>query len=77
VLIKKEDKKNLACSLNELSDDSFEFVYERYYEDMSYEAIAEKHGLSREAAKKRVYRSVDKLKEIFERKEKTNDKTVY
>ena len=76
-LIKKEDKKNLAGSLNELGDDNFEFVYERYYEDMSYEAIAEKHELSREAAKKRVYRSVDKLKEIFERKEKTNDKTVY
>ena len=70
-LIKKEDKKNLVSSLNELDDNSFEFVYEHYYEDMSYEAIAEKHGLSREAAKKRVYRGFDKLKEIFDRKEKT------
>ena len=69
-LIKKEDKKNLISSLNELDDNNFEFVYEYYYEDMNYEAIAEKHGLSKEAAKKRVYRSVDKLKKIFERKKK-------
>ena len=70
-LIKKEDKKNLVSSLNELDDNNFVFIYEHYYKDMNYEAIAEKHGLSREAAKKRVYRSFDKLKEIFDRKEKT------
>lgn len=66
----KIDKALLLKSLNDLDEEHSIYIYEYYYKKMSYEQIAEKHGLSKEAAKKRVYRSIEKLKEIFKRKER-------
>ena len=64
------DRALLLDSLNDLDEKNSIYIYEYYYKKMSYEQIAKKHGLSNEAAKKRVYRSIEKLKEIFKRKER-------
>ena len=42
---------------------------EYYFEELPITQIAEKHGISVEAAYKRVYRSLDRLKKIFMKQE--------
>ena len=55
----------LIESLDDLDEKYSVYIREHYYEGMAYEEIAEKHGITKEVAKKRVYRSVDKLRKIF------------
>ena len=71
-LIKKYDMKILMESLSELDDKYSIYIKEYYYRKMSYEQIAIHHKISKEAAKKRVYRSRDKLTDLFEKKEGEN-----
>ena len=41
------------------------YLKDYFWEDMTFQQIAEQHGISKEAAKKRVYRSINKLREQF------------
>ena len=67
-LLDKYDLIELWASLEKMDDKNLAYIQEYYFEDMTFEKIANKHGISKEAAKKRVYRSVAKLKKIFLRR---------
>ncbi len=68
VLIRKFDRIKLIESLEQLDEKHKVFLREYYYDELSMKQIAQKHGISEEAAKKRVHRSVNKLQKIFLKK---------
>jgi RNA polymerase sigma-70 factor (ECF subfamily) len=64
-----EDKAReelLQSCLPELSPEIRELLVLRYYQNLSFESIAEITGLSLSAVKMRVYRGLEKLKKIME-----------
>ena len=64
-----EDKAReelLQSCLPELSPDIRELLVLRYYQNLSFESIAEITGLSVSAVKMRVYRGLEKLRKIME-----------
>ena len=67
-ILRKYDRIRLLEALGSLDDKYAEYIKDYYYEDMSIRQIAEKHNIKDDAAKKRIYRSVDKLREIFMKK---------
>ena len=68
-IIKRYDLSILLESLMELDKKYSVYIDEYYYKKMSYEQIARKHKITKEAAKKRVYRSIRKLTEKFRKME--------
>lgn len=71
-IIKRYDLSILLESLMELDKKYSVYIDEYYYKKMSYEQIATEHKITKEAAKKRVYRSIRKLTEKFREKEYKN-----
>lgn len=59
------DRKLLLKALGKLDRKYAEIIEEYYYEELTAVQIAEKHGISEDAAYKRLYRAVDRLKAIF------------
>ncbi|SEO06160.1 RNA polymerase sigma factor, sigma-70 family [Mucilaginibacter gossypiicola] len=67
VLIRKERLSQLQASLekalSQMSDKQREVIYLKYYEDMSYEEIAEMMDITTKGAYKLLYRALDSLRE--------------
>lgn len=64
-LLKKYDLIELWNSLDKMDDKNLVYIQEFYFADMTIQDIANKHKISEAAAKKRVYRSLVKLRKIF------------
>ena len=64
-LFAKYDRLKVLSSLEKMEDNDKIYIKEYFYEELAGKKIAEKHGISEQAAWKRIYRSIDKLKEIF------------
>jgi RNA polymerase sigma-70 factor (ECF subfamily) len=62
---RKEREEKLESCLQELSPDLRELLVLRFYQGLSFEAIAEITGLSPSAIKMRVYRALEKLQKII------------
>ncbi|MDI6743414.1 MAG: RNA polymerase sigma factor [Smithella sp.] len=62
----KAREELLQSCLPELSPDIRELLILRYYQNLSFESVAEITGLSVSAVKMRVYRGLEKLKKIME-----------
>jgi len=65
-LIHEQRVRHLNMCLNRLSDNLKEAVVLRFYQELSFEEIAEISGLSLGAAKMRAYRGLEKLRELME-----------
>ena len=59
------DRELLLKALGKLDRKYAEIIEEYYYVELTAVQIAEKHGISEDAAYKRLYRAVDRLKVIF------------
>ena len=68
-IIRGYDRIRLYESLEKLDIKYSEYIEEYYLEELSITQIAEKHDISVEAAYKRIYRSLDRLKKIFMKQE--------
>ena len=64
-LFAKYDRIKVLNSLMKLDRKYSVYIKDYYFKRLSGKQIAEKHGISEDAAYKRIYRSVEKLKEIF------------
>ena len=64
-LFRRYDRIKLLESLKKLDGKKRSFILDRFYGKMSMKQIAEKHGISEEATKKRVSRSLDELRKIY------------
>ena len=64
-LFYKFDRELLLKALDKLDRKYVGIIEEYYYEELTAPQIAEKHGISEDAAYKRLYRAVEKLKVIF------------
>lgn len=62
---RKEREEELESCLRELSTELRELLILRFYQGISFEAIAEITGLSTSAIKMRVYRGLEKLRECI------------
>ncbi|MCX5849010.1 MAG: sigma-70 family RNA polymerase sigma factor [Deltaproteobacteria bacterium] len=62
----KEKVEKLENCLHKLSPEIRELLVLRFYQGLSFEAIAEITGLSQSAVKMRVYRGLEKLQKDFE-----------
>ena len=65
MIIRDDERTMIFEAVKKLNKKYSVYLREYFWENMSMSQIAEKHGSSKEAAKKRVYRSVDKLREQF------------
>lgn len=65
--LKKEKEKQLEICLLKLSPELRELLVMRFYQRLSFEEISEITGLSQGAVKMRVYRGLEKLKEMMEK----------
>jgi RNA polymerase sigma-70 factor, ECF subfamily len=63
----KEDILQLSISLNKLPLTIREAVILKYYQDLSFEDVAEILKISLSGAKMRVYRGLEKLKKLMEK----------
>jgi RNA polymerase sigma-70 factor (ECF subfamily) len=63
----EEREELLEICLVKLSPEIRELLVLRYYQGLSFEAVAEITGLSLSAVKMRVYRGLEKLQKYFER----------
>jgi RNA polymerase sigma-70 factor (ECF subfamily) len=63
----EEREELLKISLVKLSPEIRELLVLRYYQGLSFEAVAEITGLSVSAVKMRVYRGLEKLQKYFEK----------
>lgn len=61
------DRTVLLKALEKLPPKHMKYIRDRYYENMTMQQVAEKYGITEDAAKKRVYRSLDKLKVLYEK----------
>ena len=61
--VEEENRKKLEASINKLSSRQREAVYLRFYQDLSYEEIAEVLQIEVGGTYKLIYRALDKLKE--------------
>ena len=68
VLDKLEREEFLRC-LEKLGKENAKIIKDYYCEELTFRQIADKYGLNEDAAKKRVYRSLEKLRKSFLRKE--------
>ena len=67
-LFRKHDRIRLLEVLGKLDDKYSVYIQEHFFESLTMRQIAERHGIREEAAKKRVQRSVEKLKDMFFKK---------
>ena len=65
-LMRDQKVKRLNVCLHRLSDTLKEAVVLRFYQELSFEEIAEITGLSLSAAKMRAYRGLEKIREMME-----------
>ncbi len=65
-MVGDQTMRDLEICLNCLSDNLREMVVMRFYQELSFEDIARISGLSLSAAKMRVYRGLEKLRELME-----------
>ena len=63
------DIENLREAIEEMGEEENVYIREFYYEGLTARQIAERHDISLAAAWKRLYRSIDKLRKIFNKKE--------
>ena len=68
MLLKKYEVIELLETMDSLSEKHRKYIEEYFYEELTMKQIAEKHGISEDAAKKRVYRSIDSLRKIYLKK---------
>ncbi|MCB9893642.1 MAG: RNA polymerase sigma factor [Planctomycetes bacterium] len=68
-LVAAEDKEQLMAALTELPDEMREAVLMRYWEELEYEEMAERTGVSATALYQRVCRGLKRLRETIERKD--------
>ncbi len=66
VMMSEQDIRYLNACLYHLPNDLREAVVLRFYQELSFEEIAEISGLSLSAAKMRAYRGLEKLRELME-----------
>ena len=66
VLIREREERLEVC-LGFLSTDIRELIVLRFYQGLPFEEIAEITGFSQSAVKMRIYRGLEKLKNIFEK----------
>ncbi len=67
-VLKKYEVRDQLEALDRLSEKHRKYIKEYFYEELTMKQIAEKHGISEDAAKKRVYRSIAVLRKVFLRK---------
>ena len=70
-ILKGYDRIRLYESLEKLDIKYSEYIEEYYLEELPITQIAEKHEIGVEAAYKRIYRSLDRLRKIFMKQEET------
>ena len=63
--LKKEKEKQIEICLLKLSPELRELLVLRFYQGLSFEMISEITGFSQSAVKMRVYRGLEKLREIM------------
>ncbi|MBR4344969.1 MAG: sigma-70 family RNA polymerase sigma factor [Lachnospiraceae bacterium] len=68
MVIEDIDREKLFEAIKELKPEHSMYIVDYFYKDMSMRQIADKYGISEDAAKKRVYRSIKKLREQFFKK---------
>lgn len=61
----KEDNKILLKALSELSSDAIQFIEMRFFEKRQFSEIADILGISENNAKTKMYRLLEKLKDIM------------
>ncbi len=65
ILVRQQEADRLAQCLGKLPIRLREAVVLRYYQDLSFEEVSEILGISLSAAKMRVYRGLEKLRELM------------
>ncbi|MBW2630449.1 MAG: RNA polymerase sigma factor [Deltaproteobacteria bacterium] len=75
-LIREQRVCHLNMCLHRLSDNLKEAVVLRFYQELSFEEVAEISGLSLSAAKMRAYRGLEKLRELMEEQSGEPDKRL-
>lgn len=68
-LVAAEEKEQLIAALTELPEEMREAVLMRYWEDLEYEQMAERTGVSAAALYQRVCRGLKRLRESIEGKD--------
>lgn len=61
------DRTVLLKALEKLPPKHMKYIRDRYYENMTMQQVAEKYGITEDAAKKRVYRGIEKLKGLYKK----------
>lgn len=61
------DRTVLLKALEKLPPRHMKYIRDRYYENMTMQQVAEKYGITEDAAKKRVYRGIEKLKGLYKK----------
>lgn len=62
---KKEEKEQLQNALNDLPSEQKRMLHFRFFEEMSYDDIAEKTGKSRQTIYNQVHDAIRKLRKIL------------
>jgi RNA polymerase sigma-70 factor (ECF subfamily) len=66
-MIESQEFELLQRCFNRLPEDVREVIALKYYQGLSFESIAEIYGISLSAAKMRVYRGIEKLRELMKK----------
>ncbi len=64
-IIRKIEKERLLKALDGLDKKYSAYIREYYFDGLTFKKIAENHDISLEAAQKKVYRGIEKLRMIF------------
>lgn len=64
-VLRSFDRAILLKAMDKLPSKHLRYIQDRFYENMSMQQIADKYGITEDAAKKRVYRSLEKLKTLY------------
>ena len=70
-VIKRLEKEKLLKSLKKLDEKISVYIYDFYFQRFTIRQIADKHNISEDLAKKRISRSVEKLRRLYFEKEET------
>ncbi|MBZ0137462.1 MAG: sigma-70 family RNA polymerase sigma factor [Planctomycetes bacterium] len=70
-MVADEEKAELMAALNELPDDMREALLMRYWEELEYEEMAKRTGVSAAALYQRVCRALKRLREGYDAKNET------